>query len=100
MQATYDAEDPGTVINEFLLTGFLPGMTVFVGLWAAFRLLFDDLLRSVGLAPTEPAYGAGLFVSGFGRFLLLTLLTTLILLPSGAVYARFPRGPLRERGLG
>lgn len=95
----YDAEDPGTIINEFLLTLFLPGITVFVGLWAAFRLVFDDLLRSVGLPPIEPAYGAGLFVSGFGRFLLLILLTTLVLLPYVGLYARFLRGPLRERGL-
>lgn len=91
---------PGfAVLNEFLLRLFLPGITVFVGLWAALRLVLDWQLRSVWLPTTEPAHGAGLFASGFGRFLLLIVFTAIILLPSAVVYARFVRGPLRERGL-
>lgn len=95
----YDAEDPGTVINEFLVSLFVPGIALFVVLWAAFRLVFDDLLRAIGLPPIEPAPGSALLVSGAGRFLLLVLLTTVFLLPYLALYSRVLRGPLRERGL-
>lgn len=95
----YDADDPGTVINEFLITLFVPGILLFVGLWAAFRLLFDGLLRSSGLPPLEPAHGAGVIETGYGRLLLLILLTAVLLLPYVAVYVRFLREPLRDRGI-
>lgn len=95
----FDADDPGTIINEFLISIFVPGILLLVAVWASFRLVFNDLLLSVGLSPITPAYGAGSFASGFGRFLLLVVVTTVLLVPYFAVYVRFLRGPLRERGL-
>ncbi|KPN30092.1 hypothetical protein SY89_00814 [Halolamina pelagica] len=95
----FDAEDPGTIINEFLLVLFVPGILLFAALWAAFRLAFDDALRSMGLAPIEPAMGAGAIAGGYGRFVLLIVVTTLLLLPYAAVYRRFVRDALRARGI-
>ena len=95
----YDAEDPGAVVNEFLITLFVPGAVTFVALWASFRLLFDDTLRSSGLVPLTPAPGAGVVGTGFGRMVLLVLLTSLVLAPYLGLYLRFLRTPLRERGL-
>ncbi|WP_321111791.1 hypothetical protein [Halorussus salinisoli] len=68
-------------------------------MWASFRLVFDDALSAAGLDPITPAYGAGAFADGFGRFLLLIVVTAVLLVPYFAAYARFLRGPLRERGL-
>ncbi|MBP1986019.1 hypothetical protein [Halolamina salifodinae] len=62
----FDADDPGTIVNEFLITLFVPGILVLVALWASFRLVFDDLLRSYGLTPLVPARGAGAIASGYG----------------------------------
>ncbi|UPV76089.1 hypothetical protein M0R89_08540 [Halorussus limi] len=95
----FDADDPGTIINEFLVSIFVPGITLLVAVWASFRLVFNDLLLSVGLDPITPAYGARTFAGGFGRFLLLVAVTAVLLAPYFAVYARFLRGPLRKRGL-
>ncbi|ELY84151.1 hypothetical protein [Natrinema altunense] len=95
----YDADDPGTIINEFFITLFVPGITLFAALWAVFRLFLNEFLNSIGLVPLVPAYGAGAIESGYGRLLLLILLTTVILLPYVAFYHRFLREPLRERGL-
>lgn len=95
----YDADDPGTVINEFLITLFIPGTAVFVSLWAVFRLFLNDFLIAVGLSPLVPAYGTGAIESGYGRMLLLILLTSFTLLPYVAFYLRFLRKPLRERGI-
>ncbi|ELY80990.1 hypothetical protein [Natrinema gari] len=95
----YDADDPGTIINEFLITLFVPGITLFASLWLVFRLFLNEFLSSIGLVPLEPAYGAGAIESGYGRLLLLILLTTVILVPYVAFYYRVLRKPLRERGL-
>lgn len=95
----YDADDPGTIINEFLITLFVPGVLVFVALWASFRLAFDDLLRSYGLGPLVPAPGAGAIASGYGRMALLIVLSAAVLVPYLALYVRFLREPLRERGV-
>lgn len=43
--------------------------------------------------------GAGVIASGFGRFLLLVVLSAVLLLPYTALYVRFLRQPLRERGI-
>lgn len=95
----YDADDPGTVLNEFLITLFVPGIFLFVALWAAFRLVFDDVLLAYGLGPIVPQEGAGAIAAGYGRFLLLILLTSAILVPYIVVYRRFLRESLRDRGL-
>jgi hypothetical protein len=95
----YDADDPGTILDEFFLSLFLPGIVLLVAVWAAFRLVFNDLLISVGLDPIVPAYGAGTFAGGFGRFLLLVVVTAVLLVPYFVAYVRFLRGPLRKRGL-
>jgi small-conductance mechanosensitive channel len=95
----YDAEEPGTVINEFLITLFIPGIVFLVALWATFRLLFDDLLLAYGLPPLTAASGRAAIASGYGRFVLLVLLTAVLLVPYIGVYVRFLRQPLRERGL-
>lgn len=97
--AMYDADDPGTIINEFLITLFVPGITIFASLWAVFRLFLNEFLSSIGLGPLVPAYGVGAIESGYGRMLLLILLTTGILLPYGALSHRVRREPLRERGI-
>lgn len=95
----YDAEDLDAVLNEFLITIFVPSLVLLVVLWASFRLVFDELLLSYGLAHLTPADGPGAVATGYGRFLLLILLTTSLLLPYIAFYARYLREPLRERGL-
>lgn len=95
----FDAEEPGLILNEFLVTLFIPGITVFVLLWALFRLVFNSLLLSVGLSPIVPADGAGAIAAGYGRFLLLVVLTAALLLPYIAVYRRFIRSSLRARGI-
>jgi hypothetical protein len=95
----FDAEKPGTVINEFLITLFVPGIVLFASLWALFRLVFNDLLLSVGLPPIEPAEGAGAIAAGYGRFLLLIVGTVVLLLPYIAVYRQFVRDSLRARGI-
>ncbi|MFD1525091.1 hypothetical protein [Halolamina salina] len=95
----FDADDPGTVINEFLVALFVPGILLFVGLWAAFRLVLDGPLRSMGLAPIRAADGAGAVASGYGRFALLIVVTALLLLPYVAAYRRFVRDSLRARGI-
>lgn len=95
----FDAEDPGTIINEFLITLFIPGIALFVLLWALFRLVFNSLLLSVGLSPIVPADGAGAIAAGYGRFLLLIVLTAVLLVPYIAVYRRFIRTFLRTRGI-
>lgn len=95
----FDADDPGTVINEFLVSLFVPGIVLLVVVWASFRLVFNDALVSIGLDPISPAYGAGIFAGGIGRFLLLVVVTTVLLVPYFVLYARVLRRPLRERGL-
>lgn len=95
----YDAEDPGTIINEFLITLFVPGIVLSVALWASFRLLFNELLLSYGLPAIVPEPGAGAISVGYGRALLLIILTVAILLPYIALYRRFLRESLRERGI-
>lgn len=95
----FDADEPWTVLNEFLLTIFVPGIVLFVGLWAVFRLHWNGLLLSWGLAPIVPEEGAGAVAAGYGRFGLLVLLTSLLLVPYVAVYRRFVRQHLRERGV-
>ena len=95
----FDADEPGTVINEFLIALFVPGIVLFVALWAAFRLVFDDALRSMGLAPIEAAEGAGTIAAGYGRFLLLIVLTAVLLLPYVAAYRWLVRDALRARGI-
>lgn len=95
----YDAEEPGTILNEFLLTLFVPGISLFVLLWALFRLVFNSVLLSAGLPPIVPADGAGTIAAGFGRFLVLIVLTAVLLLPYVAVYRRFIRDSLRARGI-
>lgn len=95
----FDAEDPGTVINEFLIALFVPGIVLFVALWALFRLVLDDLLRSIGLAPIEAAEGAGAVAAGYGRFGLLVVTTTVLLLPYIAAYRWLVRDALRARGV-
>ena len=94
----YDAEAPGTIRNEFLLTLFVPGISLFVLLWVLFRLVFDSHLLSVGLPPLVPADGAGTIAAGFDRLLPFIVLTTVLLLPNVAVYRRFIRDSLRARG--
>ena len=95
----FDADDPGTVINEFLTALFVPGIVLFVALWATFRLVFDGALRSMGLAPIEPAMGAGAIAGGYGRFFLLILVTTALLVPYVAAYRWLVRDALRARGI-
>lgn len=95
----YDADDPGAVVNEFLVTLFVPGIIVFVGVWATIRLVLDDLLLSYGLEPIVPREGGGAIAAGYGRFLLAILLTVVILVPDIGLYRRFLRRSLRERGL-
>lgn len=95
----YDADDPGTVINEFLITVFVPGIVLFVVLWASFRLVFNELLLSFGLVPIVHQPGAGAISAGYGRMILLMVLTALALLPYIGLYLRFLRQPLKERGL-
>lgn len=94
-----DANDQGKIINEFLITLFVPGIVVFVVLWAAFRLVFNDLLLSYGLPPIIPQSGAGAISAGYGRMLLLIVLTTIILLPYLGLYTRFFRVRLEERDI-
>ncbi|AFO57491.1 MULTISPECIES: hypothetical protein [unclassified Natrinema] len=95
----YDADDPGTIINELLITLFVPGITLLASLWIVCRLFLNEFLSSIGLVPLVPASGAGAIESGYGRLLLLILLTTVMLLPYVAFYRRVLRKPLRERGL-
>lgn len=95
----YDAEDPGLVINELLVSLFLPAITVFVALWAIFRLYWNELLLSLGLPAIVPREGAGAVAVGYGRFTLLVLLTLLLLVSYIALYRRFLRRRLRKRGL-
>lgn len=63
----FDAEDPGTILDEFLIAMFLPAIGLFVTLWMLFRLVFDDALRAAGLQPIVPAQGAGAVSAGYGR---------------------------------
>lgn len=95
----YDADDPSAVVNEFLVTLFVPGIVAFVGMWVTFRLVLDDLLLSYGLGPIVPREGAGAVAAGYGRFLLVILVTVAMLLPYIGLYRRFLRRSLRERGL-
>ena len=95
----FDAEEPGLVLNEFLLTLFVPGISLFVLLWAMFRLVLYSFLLSVGLTPIVPADGAGAVAAGYGRFLLLIVLTTVLLALYIAMYRRFIRDSLRARGI-
>jgi|GEM_PF-6941591 len=95
----FDADDPGTIFNEFLIALFGPGILLFVGLWLSFRFVFDGLLRSLGLPEIVPADGAGVLAAGYGRFLLLMVGTAVLLLPVLAVYHRFVRATLRSRGI-
>lgn len=95
----FDAEEPGTILNEFLVALFVPGIVLFATLWVLFRTVFDSLLLSVGLSPIVPAEGAGAVASGYGRFVLLVVVTTLLVVPYVAVYRRFVRDALRSRGL-
>lgn len=80
----YDADESEIVINEFLVALVLPGVLLFVALWASFglrlsavshsrmppprggehlvtvtadSLVFDEFLRSLGLGPIVPAAG-------------------------------------------
>lgn len=93
----YDAEEPGTIINEFLITLFVPGIIAFVGLWAVFRLYWNDILISWGLPPIVPQSGAGAISGGYGRFVLIIVLTAVLLLPYIALYRRYVRQHLRHR---
>lgn len=95
----FDADDPGTVINEFLMALFVPGIVLFVALWAAFRLVFDEALRSMGLVQIEAASGAGAVAAGYGRFFLLIVVTAALLLPYVAAYRWLVRDALRARGI-
>ena len=94
----YDANEPGAVVNEFLLTVFVPGIVAFVSIWTLFRLVLHEHLLAVGLEAMVPRSGAGTLSAGYGRFLLAVVLTVAVLLPYVAVYRRFLRQPLRERG--
>lgn len=94
----YDAEDPGKVINEFLVSLFVPGIATLVALFAVFRRYLDDLLLSWGLARIVPRSDAGAISAGYGRFGLLLLLTVAVLLVYLEIYRRFLRESLRERG--
>lgn len=95
----YDTAEQEQVMNELLITIVAPAITFFVALWASFRLIFNDLLLSVGLAPIEPAIGWRTLSSGAGRLFLLITLTTVLLLPYLVLYLRVFRAPLKERGL-
>lgn len=96
-ERTSDAEEPGTVINEFLVTLFLPGIFLFVALWASFRLVFDEFLRYLGLELIVPATGPRAVALGLGRLLLLVVLTAVLLVPYLGRYVRVLRASLRER---
>lgn len=95
----YDAEEPGTIINEFLITLFVPGIIAFVGCWAVFRLYWNDILISWGLTPVVPQSGAGAISGGYGRFVLIIVLSTVFILLYIALYRRYVRQHLRQRGL-
>lgn len=95
----YDSEDPGAVVNEFLITLFVPGIVAFVGVWTLFRVVLNDHMLSYGLEPIVPRHGAGAIAAGYGRFLLAILLTVAVLLPYLGVYRRFLRRSLRDRGV-
>jgi hypothetical protein len=95
----FDGDDPEKLIHEFLLALFGPGIGLLVLVWASFRIAFDGALTGMGLEPITPAPGGGAIASGFGRFLLLVVVTAVLMLPYLGLYVRVLRGPLRERGL-
>lgn len=94
----YDAKEPGKIINEFLVTLFVPSIFVFILLFSIFRLYLDSFLLDMGLDRIVPQSGAGAISAGYGRFLLLIVSTAVILLPYIWVYREFARERLRERG--
>lgn len=94
----FDSESPQQLMNEFLLAIFLPGITLFVLLWAVFRLYLDEVLLSFGLGRVIPDQLPFIAIeSGYGRFLLLVLLTALIVFVYLTLYIRVLRRPLKER---
>lgn len=95
----FDADDPGAMMNELLVVLFAPGIVLIGLLWASFRFVFDETLTSMGLEPITVPYQAGEIGAGGGRLLLIILVSTALLVPYVALYARFLRGPLRKRGL-
>jgi hypothetical protein len=95
----FDGDDPETLMNELLVGVLVPAVVLFVAVWLSFRLVFDDALSSMGLEPMTPAPGGGAVATGFGRFLLVMVVTAVLTVVYLGVYARFLRGPLRRRGL-
>lgn len=95
----YDNPDLDKVMNEILITFVVPGLLTLTAVWASFVLIFDETLRSIGLAPIEVQEGYGAVASGHGRFLLLIVVTTLCLLVYIAFYNRFVRETLQKRNI-
>ena len=95
-----DARDPSRAMNELLIAFFLPAITVFVSLWALFRLYFDQLLLSVGLERLTPDPLPFIAVeTGYGRFVLLVVMTAVVVVVYIGFYLRVVRGRLRDRGI-
>lgn len=94
----FDTDEPGRIVNEFLVAVFLPGILALVTLWAVFRLYLDDALLSFGLVRMTPDPLPFVAIeSGYGRFALLVVLTVLFLVAYLSLYVRVLRPPLKER---
>lgn len=94
----FDTKDPQQFMNEFLLAIFLPGILVFVGLWAAVRLYLDDVFLSLGFGRITPDPLPFIALeSGYGRFLILVVSTALAVVAYIGLYLRVLREPLKER---
>ena len=96
----FDTADPRRIMNEFLLGIFVPAALVFVTAWAVFRLYLDGWLSALGLVRVTPHPLPFIAIeSGYGRAVLLILLTSVVVLAYLVLYVRVLRGPLRERGI-
>lgn len=91
-------DDHDALMNELLFAIFIPGVIFFVAGWASFRLFFNDVLLSRGLEPLTPAEGYGAIGTGYGRFLLLVVITAAFTMIYIGLYARFFRPPPAKRG--
>lgn len=94
----FDADDPEALMNDLLAGILLPALVLFVVVWASFRLLFDDALTAMGFARITAEAGGGAVATGYGRFLLVVVVTVVLTMAYLGVYARVLRGTFRRRG--
>ena len=98
--SVFDGADPEQITNEFLLAIFLPGIVTLAALWVVFRLFLGGALSSLGLVQITPDPMPFVAIEGgYGRFFLLIVLTTLVLLVYFVFYLRVLRRRLIDRGI-